>query len=62
MEVKAISAKAEVVDAVVVVEARVDIVEALRELAKKTDNKIDDSLVEMVALAARNLDWKGVAL
>lgn len=54
------SAEIKVEDAKVMVIAELDIVEALRELSKKTDNTIDDALVEMVAAARDGLDWEGM--
>lgn len=58
-----IKAEVKVVDAVVhgVVELKIDLIAELKELAKKTDNTIDDQLVNLVELARQNLDWKGVA-
>jgi len=61
MEEKALQAKVEVVDGVIKVSAELDVVEALKELAKKSDNSIDDGLVAIVEAAKANLDWKGVA-
>lgn len=48
-------------DAVLSVAAKADLVEIARELAKKSDNTIDDHLVEMLALASKAADWKGYA-
>lgn len=56
-----VQAQVKIEDAVLIVSARVDVIEVLRELAKRTDNKIDDQLVEMLALARSNADWKGYA-
>ena len=58
-----IKAEVKVVDAVVhgVVDLKIDLIAELKELAKKTDNTIDDQLVNLVELARQNLDWKGVA-
>lgn len=58
-----IKAEVKVVDAVVhgVVELKVDLIAELKELAKSTENTIDDQLVNLVELARQNLDWKGVA-
>lgn len=60
-KVNAISAEVKVVDGILIVSAKADIVEALRELAKQSDNTIDDVLVSIVAAAKDNMDWKGVA-
>lgn len=60
-EKKAVTVEAKVEDAVIILNARADVVEVLRDLAKKSDNTIDDALVEMVAMARGNLDWKGYA-
>ncbi len=60
-EKQAVSVAVEVTDAVLTASIKADFIQVLRELAKKSDNTIDDSLVEMVALAAKNLDWKGYA-
>lgn len=66
MELKdyvAASASVAVEDAIIIVEikanAKVDIVKILEEMAAKTDNTIDDGLVQMFKMAAGNLDWKG---
>lgn len=50
-------------DAVVVVnvEAKVDVVKVLENLAEKSENTIDDKLVKLVALARDNADWEGYA-
>ena len=53
------SAKME--DGVVKAEVKVDLIDALRELAKRSNNTIDDALVEIVAAGAGGMDWKGVA-
>ena len=61
-EVKdAVTAEVKIEDAVIHVTAKADLVEVLRDLAKKSDNTIDDALVEMVNMARQNLDWKGYA-
>lgn len=61
-EVKdAVTVEVFVKDAVIHASAKADIIEVLRDLAKKSDNTIDDALVEMVALARDNADWKGYA-
>ncbi len=60
-EKTAVTFEVKMEDAVLTASAKVDIVEVLREEAKKTTNTIDDSLVEMVALARGNADWKGYA-
>ncbi len=60
-ESNAIQVSAKVQNAVAIGEVRVDVIEVLRELAKQSDNTIDDSLVEIVATAKGNADWKGVA-
>ena len=57
----AIVAEAKVEDAVLSISAKVDIIAALAELAKKTENSIDDSLVKIVEAARDGADWKGVA-
>jgi hypothetical protein len=60
-EKTAVTAEIKVEDAVILISAKADLVEVLRDLAAKSDNTIDDSLVEIVSLARQNLDWKGYA-
>ncbi len=60
-EKTAVVAEVKIEDAVIHITAKADLVEVLRDLAKKSDNTIDDALVEMVAMARGNLDWKGYA-
>lgn len=60
-DVQAITAEVKIEDAVLIISAKVDVVDALRVLAKQSDNTIDDQLVEMLALARGNADWKGYA-
>jgi len=57
----AVTAEVKVEDAVILITAKADLVEVLRDLAKKSDNTIDDALVEMVSMARQNLDWQGYA-
>lgn len=63
VEDKRVNASVSLEDAVLVakVEVRVDLIDELRKLAKKSDNTIDDGLVEMIAMGKSNLDWKGFA-
>lgn len=61
MEEKAVSVSVDVTDAILTASIKADFIAVLRDLAKKSDNTIDDSLVEMISLAAKNLDWKGYA-
>ena len=61
MEESAVSIEVKVEDAVIILAGKIDIVEVLKELAKKTDNTIDDQLVQMVSLAKGQADWKGYA-
>lgn len=60
-EKTAVTFEVKVEDAVLTASFKADVVEILRDLAKKSDNTIDDQLVEMVALARGNADWKGYA-
>ena len=60
-EVHAIEMSANMEDGVVKAEVKVDIIDALKELAKASENTIDDILVEIVAAGAAGMDWKGVA-
>jgi len=48
-------------DAVLVAEVKVDVMDLLKEMAKKSDNTIDDALVAIVAAAKDKMDWRGVA-
>jgi D-alanyl-D-alanine carboxypeptidase len=57
----AVTAEVKIEDAVIHITAKADLIEVLRDLAKKSDNTIDDALVEMVNMARQNLDWKGYA-
>jgi len=58
---KGVTMSVEMTDAVLTAGVSVDIMQVLRNLAAKSDNTIDDALVEMLALAAKNADWKGYA-
>lgn len=62
MSEAAVKAKAEVVDGVLMVQAQVDIVDVMDQLAKQSDNTVDDVLVNIVKMAKSNLDWKGYAV
>jgi len=54
-------AEVSVENAVLEAKVTVDVIELLRHMAAQTTNTIDDALVEMVALARNNMDWKGYA-
>jgi hypothetical protein len=56
-----VTIEVKVENAVLTAAVKADLVGVLRDLAKDSSNSIDDALVEMVALAAQNLDWKGYA-
>lgn len=58
---KGIKLAVELEDGVIKAGVHVDIVEVLKELAKQSTNSIDDMLVELVAKARDNADWKGLA-
>jgi hypothetical protein len=60
-EKTAVTLEAKVEDGVFTASVKADLIEVLREEAKKSTNTIDDALVEMVAMARSNLDWKGYA-
>ena len=60
-EINAVELSAKIEDGVVLAEVKVDVIDALRDLAKQSDNTIDDAIVEIVAAARGNMDWKGVA-
>jgi len=57
----ALEVSARVENANIIAEAKIDVIEALRQMAKRSDNTIDDNLVNMVAMARDNMDWKGVS-
>ena len=54
-------AEVKVENAIVIVTAEVDMIAALKEMAAKTENTIDDSFVAMFEAARDGLDWKGLA-
>lgn len=58
---KSVSVNVIMENGVVKAGVHVDIIEALRALAKQSDNTIDDTLVEIFAKAQEGLDWKGFA-
>lgn len=62
MEESAVKGSVSVEDGVVIVSARVDVIELLEALAKQSDNTVDDVLVSLVRMAKANLDWKGHAI
>ena len=61
MDESSIKAKVEMVDGVIKAGLEIDIVDAAEEMAKKSDNTIDDALVKLLKAARSNLDWKGMA-
>lgn len=60
-EKKNVTGEVKVEDGVILVTAKADVIEVLRDMAKDSTNSIDDTLVEMIAMARSNLDWKGYA-
>lgn len=50
-------------DAIVKVnlDAEIDVIDVLKEQAKKSSNTIDDRLVKLLELARDNADWEGYA-
>jgi len=60
-EKKAVMAEVKVENGIIKVHAEIDVIDALEDLAAKSDNTVDDALVKIVAAARENLDWKGVA-
>jgi hypothetical protein len=58
----AVTAGVEVVDGIVNVSAKVDVVEVMKQMAAQSSNTVDDMLVKLVEMARNNLDWKGAAV
>lgn len=61
VEDAAVSASINMVDGVVTIAAKIDIVQAIKIKAKESDNTMDDYLATMVEMAQSGLDWKGYA-
>jgi len=60
-EIKAVAAEIKIEDAVLIASIKVDVMDILEDMALKTENTIDDMLVQIVKSARDGLDWKGLA-
>jgi hypothetical protein len=61
VEPAAVSAEVKMEDGVVIISAKADLVQVVKDAAAKSDNTFDDMFVKMVEMARDNLDWKGYA-
>lgn len=60
-EIKAVKINVSMEDGVIIASQQIDIIDALEDLAKQSENAIDDVLVKIVKAAKDGMDWKGVA-